>query len=782
MADRTTEEAPLGLQVERILGSRLQKHFHWRALDNWTRTVSVKCSRPPHPSRTEFSNALSGWQDLSMSLLMEWWNAHIQTTELTDAAIIALVWATWPEKLVESDLKSPEMSRLYRHAVQSAPYYPYDSLIGRSKYHRELFLLWQVEFLLCYKEVDNDYITTLQRHRHDAAIVASCQRITWNALPRFRNETAEIPEERPENFEKRCEFTRKYLAHEISRVTVPCPWLRLRQQQVTNADSKEGLPRFLWDVKVGKTVSTQDMEGRPRYLVISHTWGRWKMPEPWVTVAGVEWQIPQNSLFDVRELPNILRRMDVTAKYIWMDLVCIPQDRSIPEYAEIYHAEISRQGTIFGTAAAGVIWLSDYEDWNGLRCAIYWLCLKYLEKTGPPEHQALAAKLLPVFSKFAEAPTGLWMSYEWNGTASNPTQPMGWFSSLWTLQEACIMPQMVFLNRSGQPFRIGNDLASLDSLVALLEEVGVSLLKSDRRTSVATRLEAVVPSLARGPWELFVLSDQFELPSVLKMNPIALLGMSNQRDCRRSRAQAIMSAAGATRWFYGHVEQFSKPPDETALVLGRFPMAFLTELRGQLGASFFSAVSLSDDLMDIALPTPGRERLGFAVIGSMLPFASKPGRAKGTHVWHEEHQDHPSVSTWTLEPDGSVGIQAVGIVASSIAQSPLDAATDKKLDATIMGPDSDSPCCTIAPQVVDLQQWLRTFRPGIYLFAVSLCYGGPSGLDWGIILQRVAPPYRRQVLDDPEIAGLQVLVKIGIYILSQPIEMPDSQKVNWLVL
>lgn len=365
--------------------------------------------------------------------------------------------------------------------------------------------------------------------------------------------------------------------------------------------------------------------------------------------------------------------------------------------------------------------------------------------------------------------------------ASNPTQPKGWFSSLWTLQEAWIVPQMVFLNRSGRPFRIGNHLVTLDSLLALLEEVGASLMKLDAKACLAARPEAVVSSLARGPWELSFLSDQFQLRSVLQINLVALLGMSNQRHCKRSRAQAIMSVTGATRWFSGHVEQFGGPPDEAALVLGRFPMAFLTEFRVQLGASFFSAVSLSHDLMDKGLPAPGRERFGFTVIGSMLPFPSNPGRAKGTHVWHEEHQDHPSVSTWTLDSDGSVGMQEVGIVASSIAQSPMDAAQDEKLLATIMAPDSNSRC-TIVPQNVDLQQWLRTFRPGVNLYAVSLCYGGPLGLDWGIILQQVAPPYHRHDLDDPKIASLQVLMKIGAYILSKPTEMPKSQKVSWLVL
>jgi hypothetical protein len=48
-----------------------------------------------------------------------------------------------------------------------------------------------------------------------------------------------------------------------------CPWL--------DTKSKTGVPWYLWDLQEGRTIETKDIleAGRPRYAVVSHTWGRW---------------------------------------------------------------------------------------------------------------------------------------------------------------------------------------------------------------------------------------------------------------------------------------------------------------------------------------------------------------------------------------------------------------------------------------------------------------------------------------------------------------------------
>jgi hypothetical protein len=61
-----------------------------------------------------------------------------------------------------------------------------------------------------------------------------------------------------------------------SRFTV-CPWL----------PEPSGLPFYLWDVEKDRTVETSTLT-RPRYTVISHTWGRWRKSTPPVRVKGVD--------------------------------------------------------------------------------------------------------------------------------------------------------------------------------------------------------------------------------------------------------------------------------------------------------------------------------------------------------------------------------------------------------------------------------------------------------------------------------------------------------------
>jgi hypothetical protein len=48
-------------------------------------------------------------------------------------------------------------------------------------------------------------------------------------------------------------------------------------------------------------------------------------------VHGVDWEIPENTLFKVPDLPDVLLEANVTTRFIWFDLVCLPHDTSSPE-------------------------------------------------------------------------------------------------------------------------------------------------------------------------------------------------------------------------------------------------------------------------------------------------------------------------------------------------------------------------------------------------------------------------------------------------------------------
>lgn len=51
------------------------------------------------------------------------------------------------------------------------------------------------------------------------------------------------------------------------------PW---RLLQPSNQGTRNNLPYYLWDKEGKCTVETAQLNLRPLYAVISHTWGRWR--------------------------------------------------------------------------------------------------------------------------------------------------------------------------------------------------------------------------------------------------------------------------------------------------------------------------------------------------------------------------------------------------------------------------------------------------------------------------------------------------------------------------
>ncbi|KAH8686527.1 hypothetical protein BGZ61DRAFT_534058 [Ilyonectria robusta] len=578
---------------------------------------------------------MSGSQALSSHLLTEWWFAKIQNPVLSKVGETIIATSAMREKLPSNQALHPELLQSLRQGQEVA---------ARYKYHEELFLLWQAEFLSGYDNDDIEYLATLQRHRHDAAVMASCQRTSWRLFHQFlEREEIPVPEAAVAGATSSGtnlggDPTVEYRTRSMSWVIEPCPWLKLRETNISNQGTRNNLPYYLWDKEGGCTVETAQLDRRPLYAVVSHTWGRWRSQKPSVTVDGVPWLVPQNSRFDVQGLPDMLRRMDITTRYIWVDLFCIPQDRSKPEQAVVYNSEVDRQADIFASAHSGVIWLNDINSWSGLNATISWLCLQCLELSHPNVRSLLPTQIDSIAGQ-AQKPTGLF------GDDTAATEPSGWFSSLWTLQETCLRPQMGFLNSEGKALFVNDDTVTLDGLLALESWV---LLQLTTRNYPLLGVE-----IPRGPAELFRLSNEFQLDFLLDINPLKVLGMTNQRYCHHSRARAVMSAIGATAWWRDHVQRVGEPPPETELVLGRFPLMFINEIRQQLGASFFGSVSLSPEYPDIGVSDSGSiRRFGYTVIGSMMPFSSNAARRRGSHVWGQEHHDHPSVSGWRICPDG----------------------------------------------------------------------------------------------------------------------------------
>jgi hypothetical protein len=84
-------------------------------------------------------------------------------------------------------------------------------------------------------------------------------------------------------------------------------------------------------------------------------------------VEGSSWRkVPENRIFDAAKLPDILARCGERprVRYVWFDLLCIPQEDKDSQLNVLAKQEISRQGLILRNAAACVAWLSYIESWK----------------------------------------------------------------------------------------------------------------------------------------------------------------------------------------------------------------------------------------------------------------------------------------------------------------------------------------------------------------------------------------------------------------------------------
>ena len=91
---------------------------------------------------------------------------------------------------------------------------------------------------------------------------------------------------------------------------------------------------------------------------------------------------------------------------------------------------------------------------------------------------------------------------------------------------------------------------------------------SSRRTGQVLRGGRPVWDLEpTGPKRLDELARRTKIENVLSSSRVDVLVMGNMRQCTASRAEAIMSAVGATDWFTSHLSRPGQsPPREEARV------------------------------------------------------------------------------------------------------------------------------------------------------------------------------------------------------------------------
>lgn len=300
----------------------------------------------PSCGSTNYGSAFQRWKDVlrglrlhatqhsfsdqtetnSYKLLKEWWDNNAYDSEVT------VHIREWIEQAARLLLDTEIRPRLVS-----------------SRYNLLLFDLWRAEF--CYETpTENDLFSK----RMMAAAEAACHRLAANSLVTIlsRNSGLELQRDSPDH---ELPDQPQQMLHEVeSPMTAgihPCSWL-------DPDDDAPSSPYFLWDRLESRTVVTRGLAS-PKYIAISHTWGRWrKTPSSDVLVQGVPWQVPENTLFEAVCLPALLALVPFPARYIWFDLVCIPQDMSHPVLGPRAKVEIANQATIFKSASLACAWFN----------------------------------------------------------------------------------------------------------------------------------------------------------------------------------------------------------------------------------------------------------------------------------------------------------------------------------------------------------------------------------------------------------------------------------------
>jgi len=504
----------------------------------------------------------------------------------------------------------------------------------------------------------------------------------------------------------------------------PCPWLNYER-------GEDILPYYLWDRQMRKTVETRELEDSPDYIAVSHTWGRWKIDGPPAQLPGAPWPIPCNMRFRVMDLPDILAAVPLPHRYIWMDLVCIPQDGS-----ELSKREISRQATIFREASCAIMWLNNIERWEHLPAVLKWLCAKFISQNEVSYSSVgMIANVLQAHEGTAciellESGSETWRLHSKAGF--NP-----WFTSLWTLQEICIRPDMIVANRDWE-------FLSLSDRPVLFDEI-VALEHSERKADGLERPPVVS--------QLGSLLAYTGLSGLATMTRSTIIGLGSARFCLERRAEAIMSAIDATEWF----SICSGIERDKEFILGQYPLRFVQEVRSKLGSHvFFWSSSMEPFFWNAVLDFEDE----YKPVGSMLPFGL--GAPKSYHpMFFEPIHHHSSVDTWVLEPTGCVRIAQAAIVSSNAMS------TNHEMMSTLFAPVSGSDVRVPMPHRLNLHDWVKTYQPWAANYAIALfvthCGSG------GILLKELRPG---------------ILVKVGTYLedhTSEPM-LPLLESVDWLVL
>lgn len=701
-----------------------------------------------------FSDSLSPAHRRSLALISSWWHAAYCDRELLEATVDFLESVRTEETFTDPAQKEDMLACSEETQTDT------------SLYHAQMFQLFLLEFHpQCWEPfLCGEGLFRLENTRYLSARIATRQKLAYAVL------------------------------HPDTSAPEPYPLVVMSDAGHPSMTETQFIqrPYYLWDVEAGRTVQVADLSQCPEYTCISHTWGRWRTRTD-AAIPGVPWPVPENTRYDVRDVPRQLRCLNV--RYVWLDLFCIPQSKT----SERAKLEIAKQASIFKRSSQCIAWINDIDSWDGVLCALDWLSLQGLHITST-RHSEAVAKMMPIATAAAEeTPAFLYRHPEISF----------WFSSLWTLQEAILCPDTELWTRGWIRLedRRGSPITLQALIVALSETARYMRLKEppvpfaypdafvlaaanhpvSLSANEADPLFTTLPTAVRNMIQ-FWMKAAIEI-AVTMGPPVDVFMNADKRTCTSSRAPAIMSALGITDWYLQ--AEIGGVPAPQRLVFGKYPVAFLQEAATKLGAVFYFHTSTSlaraggrqrqmRSLRRFVSPAgqDKRKRSGNAC-GDLLPVSQIRGRGNALLPSFEQffidRRDHASVVTWEINENGSVTLPEAGIVASSSSSSGEDIPLEKIAGQVRFIADEVNAYGRFVRHIsktTDLQQSLRDLRRGAReIYAVALFED--LGIVRGILLELCDVSYG--------VFGRDYLRKIGEFRAVET-SLPPTSPVDWTVL
>lgn len=678
--------------------------------------------------RQNFKSSLSQTEMYSWELLRDWWDAAYSDTALS-AATKTYLWA------------DPDQADEY-------------SLGLESNYQALLIGLWIKEF--SWKQWDRTILNEggtceepLISSRSRAPLFALGQKAGYLAMHAMRPNDGAFVEGHAFRYGRTLQAS-----YDTN------PWLpELQRGQGTDLND---LPLYLWDRELSQTRKTIDivLEKTPvEYTCISHTWGRWKK-ETAAHLSGVDWAIPENTIFEVMDLPDILAEAPARTRFLWFDLVCLPQDDTSPDYT----SEVSRQATIFYHASACIAWINQINSWRNMQECMRWLALHYLETSTEGDIYDVAPLLAHLEESIGTNTIEL---------RKGDLDPYGvdpWLSSTWTLQESSLCPDMILCNREWQPLElVSGTTISLWQLMALsyVERLSAGGYSKHKEPSHVQAQMLPVRVAVTGPG--------------LSLDRCAILDLGARRTCQTRRAEAVMSALGMTDWYDEYLHEHGEPPPDKNLVLGSYTLPFVREAADKMGAEFFFCVCTPYNRGIIWPPGPPYR-------GTFLPFGS-PQNDIGLlgATGNSKFQTHSALKSWSIEADASVRVvEASVLVSSDHYPDEILNQIDPRLRARYVPEDwssSDNPLATL------FSKFIRPFRDPVedverlweQLQSARL---SPEAQLLGIVIAADENETVLSVLEslEEQQSGQNLWIRLFTWVIRIGLDLPEPSVLNLTVL